>query len=223
MNNMIENKQQLDILIQNKKGFIFDMDGTILDSMAMWDTFCSKFLIMHGKEPDRDVDKVVKTMTVPLGAKYLKDKYELPLSEEEIMGQVFEMTGNLYKNELLLKEKAMSLITYLYNNNIDMIVATATEYNMAKMALKRNGILKYFKGILTCSMVGASKHEPDIYLKACEALKLSINDCIICEDSFFAAQTAKKSGFDVLGVYDYAEKDNWDKIVEITDYQVVLD
>ena len=136
MNNMIENKQQLDILIQNKKGFIFDMDGTILDSMAMWDTFCSKFLIMHGKEPDRDVDKVVKTMTVPLGAKYLKDKYELPLSEEEIMGQVFEMTGNLYKNELLLKEKAMSLITYLYNNNIDMIVATATEYNMAKMALK---------------------------------------------------------------------------------------
>lgn len=223
MINLIDSKEKLDIILQDKAGIIFDMDGTILDSMGMWNTFCTTYLLSKGKTPADDVDKKVKTMTIPLAATFLRESYDLPYTDEEIIGQVYEMTGELYKNELVLKSKAMDFIKYLDSNNKKMIIATATEYDLAYAAMSRNKAMPYMKDIITCSMAGASKHEPDIYIQACDILKLDIKDCIICEDSLFAAKTAKNAGFNVLGVYDDAEMENWVQICDITDYQVVLD
>ena len=84
-------------------------------------------------------------------------------------------------------------------------------------ALDRNGILKYFEWIYTCTEVGAGKDEPEIYLKAAETLQAEPENIVAFEDAFHAAETAKKAGFRVIGVYDVSNEENISNMKKICD------
>ncbi|MGN0151095.1 MAG: HAD family hydrolase [Wujia sp.] len=214
---------QIASVLYGKQGAIFDMDGTMLDSMDMWETLDIQYMNSLGIDPGPDFHRTVSKMTLPMASEYICGQYNVPYTPEEVAAQFTELIDGYYRYRLPVKKKIPELVKTMHDHGIRMAVATANEYEMSKIALERNHIMKYMSGLVTCTQAGAGKESPAVYLKACEILRVQVENCVIFEDSLYAVQTAKQAGFAVIGVYDSAEKENWDKICEITDGQVVLD
>lgn len=206
----------------NIKAAIFDMDGTILDSMPMWERLASSYVRSFGIEPDEDLDIRIKTMTIYAAAEYIKTTYNLPRSNKEIMEDVNLLVKSEYENTLLLKPDTFDFLTGLKAEGYKIALATATEYELAAMAIKRNGLWEIFDELVTCTMAGNSKDYPDVYLMACDNLGVKKEDAMIYEDTYFAINTAKKAGFTVTAVFDRAERKNWCDICKSADYIIEL-
>ncbi len=209
-------------VIKDKKCLIFDVDGTLLDSMPMWARLDIDYLEGMGYHPEPDFCTKVKMMTIRDASVFIKDYFGVVKSPEHITQEIMEMAYSRYENDLILKPGAAELIIALKNMGYHIVVATANEYDMVKKCLERNNIMQYMDGLVTCTMVGCSKQRPDVYLKACEVAGATVEESVIFEDSSFAINTAINAGFDVIGVYDSTEEEHWDKICELTKCQVVF-
>lgn len=209
-------------VIEGKKCLVFDVDGTILDSMPMWARLDVDYLEGMGYHPEPDFCTRVKTMTISDASKFIKDYFGVEKETQQITKEIMDMAYRHYENDLCLKPGAGELIKELKRKGYLIGVATANEYEMVKKCLERNGIMQYVDALVTCTMVGSSKQRPDVYIKACELCGAEVGESVIFEDSSFAIHTAVKAGFDVVGVYDDTEKDNWSNICELTKCQVVF-
>lgn len=209
-----------------KKAAIFDMDGTILDSMPMWEHLASEYVESMGAVPDDDLDIRIKTMTIYEAADYVRERYKLKKGSEDIVSDINSMVYEEYGQRLKLKPGVYEFLLALKKRGIKLALATATEYNLALSAMTRLGLYAEQKGgnildeICTCSMAGQGKNKPDVYFMACKKLGVKREDVIIYEDSFFAIQTAKRAGFKTAAVFDSAERDNWCGICELSDYKM---
>jgi len=222
MDRVEEILKNLEPIIKDKKGLIFDVDGTLLDSMPMWKRLDVEYLSSLGLIPEPDFQNKVKMMTMLDAARYINNYFGLDKEPEVIAKEIQDIAYSYYENELLIKPGAFELLAELKKRGYKMVVGTANEYDMCKSALVRNNVMDFFEDLVTCSMVGCSKERPDVYLLACEKMGLSMEDCVIFEDSYFAINTATKAGFSVIGVYDDTEEENWENICKITDGQVVF-
>lgn len=209
-------------IIRGKKALIFDVDGTLLDSMPMWARLDIDYLEGMGYHPEPDFCTKVKMMTISDASVFIKDYFGVDKSSEQITKEIMYMAYSRYEKDLVLKPGAAELIKTLKNMGYHLVVATANEYDMVKKCLERNDIMQYMDGLVTCTMVGYSKQKPDVYLKACEIAGASVEESVIFEDSSFAINTALNAGFDVIGVYDSTEAEHWDTVCEITKCQVVF-
>ncbi len=208
--------------IAGKKCLIFDVDGTLLDSMPMWARLDIDYLEGMGYHPEPVFCTMVKMMTISDASIFIRDYFGVEKSPEQISAEIMDIACSHYENDLILKPGAAELIKTLKNMGYHIVVATANEYDMVKKCLERNGIMRYMDGLVTCTMVGYSKQRPDVYLKACEIAGCTVSESVVFEDSSFAINTAIKAGFDVIGVYDDTEKDNWNEICVLTKCQVVF-
>lgn len=222
MNRIEEILRYLEPIIKDKKGLIFDVDGTLLDSMSMWKRLDIEYLSSLGLTPEPDFQNKVKMMTMLDASRYIKKYFGLDKQPEAIAKEIENIAYSYYENELLIKPGAFELLNELKKRGYKMVVATANEYEMCKSALVRNNIMDLFEDLVTCSMVGCSKERPDVYLLACEKMELDMKDCVVFEDSYFAINTAKNAGFSVVGVYDDTEEENWENVCKITEGQVVF-
>ncbi len=198
------------------KGIIFDFDGTIFNSMSIWETAGEDYLKSIGYIAEKDLCKKLSEMSLLQAAEYLKRQYSLPMSTEEIISGINKTVENFYFHQAKPKENVIEYLSALHKKGIKMCIATVTERYLAEAALKRCGIFKFFDNIFTCSEIGYGKDEPYIYEYACNSLYTEKNETIVFEDSYYAAQTAKKAGFFVVGIYDKYEKHK-DKLREIAD------
>ena len=188
-------------------GAIFDLDGTLLDSMSVWDTAGEDYLRSRGLEPREDLNEKFKAMSLYQAACYLRSAYGLPDGAEEIMDGVNRLIAHFYTNEAQPKAGVPEVLAALNKRGVKMCVASATDRPLVEAALSRCGLLGYFGEIFTCSSVGHGKDEPDIFLAALAFLRTPKNSTWVFEDALHAALTAKTAGFPVLGVYDRSEKD----------------
>lgn len=209
-------------IIQGKKTLIFDVDGTLLDSMPMWARLDIDYLEGMGYHPEPDFCTKVKMMTISDASVFIRDYFGVDKSPELITSEIMGIAFSHYENDLILKPGAAELIKALKDMGYHIVVATANEYDMVKKCLERNGIMQYMDGLVTCTMVGCSKQRPDVYIKACEISGATVEESVVFEDSSFAINTAINAGFDVVGVYDATEDDKWDLICELTKCQVVF-
>ncbi len=209
-------------VLRGKKCLIFDVDGTLLDSMPMWARLDIDYLEGMGYHPEPDFCTKVKMMTISDAAIFIRDYFGVNKSPEQISSEIMDMAYSRYENDLVLKPGAAELIKSLKSMGYHIVVATANEYDMVRKCLERNDIMKYMDGLVTCTMVGCSKQRPDVYLKACEIAGSTVGESVVFEDSSFAINTAINAGFDVIGVYDATEHDKWDLICELTKCQVVF-
>lgn len=194
--------------IHKFKGIILDLDGTVLDSMGAWHNVGSDFLKDHGITPPDDLEEVLKPMSFYESANYFIDNYNMTYSPEEIMAKVYDKVAYKYKNTVKLKAGSAKYLKIQHENGIEMCIATATDKELAQRALEREGIYQYFSFIITCDEVGKGKEDPLIYMKALQRLKMNIEEVCVFEDALHCANTAKKAGFYVVGVYDeYSHKD----------------
>lgn len=197
---------------------IFDVDGTLLDSMSVWDDIGERYLLSQGITAGSDINSALSTMSMEQGAAYLKEKYHLDKPEPQIVKEVLKIVEDFYRFEALLKPGVKETLEWFNRKDIRMVVATSGNRELAEAALKRNGVLEYFEKIYTCTEVGAGKDEPVIYLKAAERFGMDLENIIVVEDAVHAAETAKKAGFTVLGVYDESSRDNSSEMKDICDF-----
>lgn len=201
------------------KGAIFDLDGTLLDSMYIWDTIGVDYLKQKGITPESNFRETVKPMSLYQSACYAKERYNIADSTDVIMSDINKMVESFYINDALPKEGVKEFLYELEKKGVQMCIATATDRYLAEAALKRNGMTGFFKEILTCTEVGCGKDEDKIYNMAAECLCADKNEVMVFEDASHAAATAKRAGFMVCGVYDRSETD-FDTLIKNSDVYI---
>jgi len=187
------------------QGIIFDFDGTLFDSMFIWDTAGEVYLRSIGKEPEADLQKVLKPMSLQQSAEYICEKYQIPLSAQDIMDGVNRTVEDFYFHTVEPKPGVIAFLEELHRRNIKMCIATATDRYQVEAALQRCGMRHFFSEIFTCTEVGRGKDRPDIFRKAMEHLQTDRSTTAVVEDAYHAIHTAKQDGFLVVGVYDSHE------------------
>jgi len=200
---------------------IFDMDGTLLDTMHIWQDLGSNMLRRMGYDPEPDMQAKVMVMTLRESAEYCKTTYGLPQTVEEIMDLTLAEVEDYYMNHAEAKPGVKKVLSLLKMEGVWMYVATNTERRLAEAALKHAGIRDYFRGVLTCGEVGAGKKDsPEIYERCLTRLQSHKRDTVVFEDAVHAIRTAKAAGFRVCGIYDPSAEADQAEIQELSDYYI---
>ena len=195
---------------------IFDFDGTLFDSMFIWESVGEIYLRSLGKEPKPSLREDVRALSLYQSACYFRKEYDLPLSEEQIMSGINKTIEHFYINEVMPKPYVTEFLDEMKQKGIPMCIATASDRYQIEAALSRCGMSHYFEAIFTCSEVGYGKDEPVIFRKAMEYFNSDRSSSIIFEDALHAIKTAKNDGFTVVSVFDNSEK-RQDEIRAISD------
>jgi len=204
----------------NIKGAIFDVDGTMLDSMHIWENVAGNYLISQGAVPRPDLNEELSKMGGHQIPAYFRAEYGVTQTEEAIHAGINALLEEFYLNKVQLKVGVVEILETFYNRGIKMCVATATDRSLIEPALQRCGIAKYFGRIFTCPEEHTSKSSPDIYLSAAKFLGTEIADTLVFEDALYAVKSAKNAGFPVVGVYDLSAEDHQDEIRALGGYYV---
>ena len=186
------------------KGVIFDVDGTLLNSMPIWENLGELYLKGLGITAEKGLGTILFEMSMEEGAAYLIDVYGLTLTVPQVVQGLSEQVAKFYREKVPLKEGVRQYLNEFRARNIPMSIATAGDRKNTEAALKRLKVYSYFQGIFTCSEVGSGKSHPDIYLAAALQMDTEPKNTWVFEDAYHAVLTAKKAGFRTAAVYDKA-------------------
>ena len=199
---------------------IFDMDGTLLDSMGMWRTRASSLALAHGAVPPPDLDRRVSPMSIQEGAAYCKEVCGLTDPVDALVEELWGQIRSFYETQVRPKPGLVEFLSVLKMQGVWMYVATATDRPLAEAALKTAGLEGYFRGMITSREAGQSKREgPEIYERALRRLRSTKKDTVVFEDALHALRTAHEAGFRTAAVYDPSEPDQ-DEMRRLSDYYI---
>ncbi len=210
------------------KAIIFDMDGTIIDSMWIWKQIDIDFLEERGQVFPEDLQKEIEGMSFTETANYFKERFQLTESVDELKAIWTEMAIELYRNEIGLKPGAKKFLERIDTLGLPMGIGTSNTKDLAIEVLNKHEIMTYFTSLRTSCEVEKGKPSPDVFLKVAEDLGIAPEECLVFEDTVAGAQAGKNAGMRVIGVMDevsLAHKDELLQIVEryIESYDEVLD
>ena len=206
--------------IKNITGAIFDLDGTILDSMFIWNDIGYKFLEMKKIKVPAGADKQFTQMSLQQAAEYYIEHFDNTATIKSIINDINMLVEGFYFNEVIKKNGIQELLEYLKSKGVKMCVATATDKYMVEKALERNGLLHYFSEIFTCNGVGAGKDTAVIYDKALEHLGTDKAATYVFEDALYAIKTAHNDGYNVVGIKDVSEPAEPEEVKSYCDYYI---
>ncbi len=182
------------------KGAIFDLDGTILDSMHIWPQIDEDFLGRRGIALPDDYVKAISTMGFHEIAIYTKERFSLTETLDEIKNEWNEMSIMAYTTAIGLKPGVKEFLELLKKSGVKMSVATASNELLFMPALANNGIVDFFDAFTTLAEVKKGKGSSDIYFKAAEKIGASPSECVVFEDLYDGLRAARKDGFFTVGV-----------------------
>ena len=179
---------------------IFDLDGTLLDSLGAWEHSGSNFLRTQGIEPSPTLDDELAALSLTDGATLLKTRYQLPQSPQEILALTLRPIQEHYYHDILPLPGVPKTLERLRKQGVKMVVATASDRELAQASLRRLGLLDYFEFIITCDEVGAGKLSPQVYEEALRRLGTAKSRTLVAEDALHALQTAHAAGFPTAAI-----------------------
>lgn len=147
------------------KAAIFDLDGTLLDSMAVWSSLCPVFLKRHNVDCDIDLDSKIGVVSLREALAYLINEFDLDVQLEDAWAETWRIVEDFYRNQARVKPGIIKVLDYLYDRHIPCGVITATETGLVVPALERAGLRRYFKEIYSCAEMQTSKRSPDVFMK----------------------------------------------------------
>ena len=206
----------------DKKFCIFDMDGTLVDSMPLWKSLSRDYLAARGYRPTRAQLAAMGPMTMLEGAAFLMDTFGIEGPPEQIIGEMHEVMDEHYRTDIPLKPGIRDYLEELSKRGVRMCVATATAEPLARACLERLGVADYFDFILSCETVGKGKTQPDVYLEAARRMGSTPAETAVFEDALYAARTAKAVGFYVVGIPEAAYAQDWPALSALAD-ETILD
>jgi HAD superfamily hydrolase (TIGR01509 family) len=215
-------------MLKNISAAIFDMDGTLIDSMWVWNTIDRKYLERRGLSVPSELRDEIMHLSFEETALYFKNKFNLPDSIEEIVNEWNSLAYVEYANNVNLKPYAKEYLTMLKAKGIKLAIATSNCTMLLETVLKRHGIYELFDAITTTDEVERGKNFPDVYLLTAKKLSVKPSQCIVFEDILPAIIGAKAAGMTVVGVHDsYSEYQRTDIInkadIYIKGYQEITE
>lgn len=188
------------------KAAIFDMDGTLVDSLMLWDILSEA---MAEAYPDKvgtvitdEDNKAIRVLPLRDGMQLLHDHYGIAASGEELFQLATDTFADFYANRVQLKEGVREFLDHLHTRGVKMCIASATNPDLVESAMDHCGIRHYFDTVFSCGVLGKGKDTPDIYLMAMEYLGEDMAYTWVFEDAFVAIQTATGIGMQTVGIYD---------------------
>ena len=183
-------------------GAIFDMDGTLMNSMDYWAVAASEYLRSKGITPFDYDDKHFLEDGMRVWYQSAVENHGLTEPYETVAGDIYAIMDKYYNNDVKLKDGVPEMLQRLKAHGVKMCIASATDKEYVEKILTRLGIIDYFSEIFTSRSVGLGKRYPLIYEKALEFLGTDRETTYVFEDAHYAICTCRNNGFKVVGVYD---------------------
>jgi len=188
------------------KAAIFDMDGTLINSLIFWDhlwkTMGQKYLADPSFRPDDTTDRECRTLTIDKAMELVYERFGIGSSGKELADLAIELIIIFYREVVEAKPGALEFLQYLKGKGVKMAVATASNGDLVQLAMERCGLKPYLDMVVSCADVGKGKDQPDVFLLALEKLGTTAEETWMFEDSYVALQTAKRIGMPTVGIFD---------------------
>lgn len=207
-------------MMDTMRAVIFDLDGTLVDSMWMWGDIDKEFLRSRGFTCPEGLEKEVEGMSFSETAAYFKSQFDLKDTIEEIKEAWLLMSMDKYRHQVPLKPGAGEYLCHLASRGIFMGIATSNGRELVEAVIDSLGIRKYFKVVATSCEVAAGKPAPDIYLKVAKELSVKPCDCLVFEDVPAGILAGKRAGMTVCAIEDEFSKHMEEEKRRLSDYYI---
>ena len=202
------------------RGAIWDIDGTIIDSMPIWRDIGARYLRRQGLVPEAGLGDILFPMTISEGINYLRSRYGLKEAEQDIRDGLMKEISCFYREQVPAKDGVKDILAFLNKKSIPMALATVGDPDLGKAALSRLGLDRYFRLIRTCDQLGTSKKEPCIFLECAKLLGSKPEETLVFEDVYHAVHTVHEAGFIVAAVEDEESRDRKGAIMAEADLYI---
>lgn len=209
-------------MLHEVEAIIFDMDGTLVDSMWVWTAIDDEYIKKYNLTEPEDFHEKMEGMSYTETAQYFLDVFpSLPHTLEEIKQEWYEMSLDKYTHEVHLKDGAEAFIKSARDKGIRIGIATSNDRKLVEASLKAMGVSELFDTICTSCEVRKGKPAPDVYLKAAENLAVSPQKCLVFEDVPMGVLAGKNAGMQVCAVDDWFSRPQDAKKRELADYYIL--
>lgn len=199
-----------------KQTYLFDFDGTLVDSMPTYGGLMIRILDEHGIKYGDDILKIITPLGFKGTAKYFVE-LGIEKSEEELVALMYEYAVDEYTHNVPAKKNVPETLKELKKRGASLNVLTASPHASLDPCLKRLGLYELFDNVWSCDDFSTTKADPEIYKRAAEKMKVNVEEVIFLDDNFNADKTAKTAGMIVYGVYDKTSEEYAEEIKAITD------
>lgn len=206
--------------IENIKLFLFDLDGTILDSLKIWNDIDLLFFKNHNLIMGEDYHIAIAPLTLEETATYTKNTYKLDIDEEQIMKEWSDLAIKEYAENVNLKKGVKEFLDYLKNKNVHLAIATSCNEEMFNPCLERYGIVSYFEHFYTSQNLKINKSNTNFFKEILNEYKIEPDQILFFEDSLASMKCAKSLGFNVVAVMDKKWKKQKEEIIASSDDQI---
>lgn len=215
----INNKSRHGIL-DGIQAVIFDLDGTLVDSMWVWEAVDREYFKLHGLEVPSGLQQQISGMSFSETADYIKTQFRISDTVEEMKQIWNELAEKEYETEVPLKPGAYEFLTRLKEMGIKTGVATSNSRHLVELTLQARGIRSHMDSVHTACEVAHGKPEPDIYLLVAADLGVAPEACLVFEDIVEGIQAGKRAGMRTCAVADAASRENWEEKQQEADYAI---
>ena len=208
------------MILDGIKAAIFDLDGTVIDSMWIWEAIDIEFLAKYGIPFDKNYQKQINGMSFNEIAVYFRDVLGIPESTDNMKACWNRMAWDKYCNDVMPKKGAIEFLKYLKSKGIKTGIGTSNSVELCDAVLKARNLAGYFDVVHTSNEVKTGKPAPDIYLLVADSLGVKPSECIVFEDIYQGLLAGKNAGMRTCAVADDYSDYPWEELVAIADYSI---
>ena len=207
-------------MLKNVKAVLFDLDGTLVDSMSMWKEIDVDYLKMFQISVPETLHEDIEGLSMYQTAVYFKETFGIPDSLDKIQETWNFMAYDKYIHEVPLKPYVREFLDCLKNKDIPCGIATSNSRILTEAILKSHEVDRYFRVMVTGDEVKKGKPEPDVYLTAAQKMGINPKDCLVFEDIPFGILSGKRAGMTVCAVEDFYSLQDSEEKMHLADFYI---